>query len=82
VVQRFLSDVQRESGSAWVTEHSFRLLRKLLMEAGDAELLVRIHAARVRLPKKPKRHTPTVVAPKEIGRWRGWWCRSGGRSCS
>jgi integrase len=67
VVQRFLSDVQRESGSAWVTEHAFRLLRKLLMEAMDAELIVRNPATRVRLPKKPKRHTPTVLTPQEIG---------------
>jgi len=58
VVQRFVSEVQRESNSAWVTEHALRLLRKLLMEAMDAELIARNPAARVRLPKKPKRHNP------------------------
>ena len=67
VVQRFLAEVQRESGSAWVTEHAFRLLRKLLMEAMDAELIIRNPAARVRLPKKPKRVTPAVLTPQEIG---------------
>ena len=67
VVQRFVSDVQRERNSAWVTEHALRLLRKLLMEAMDAELIARNPAARVRLPKKPKRHTPTVLTPQEIG---------------
>src|SRR5437879_1590408 len=41
VVQRFVSDVQRERNSAWVTEHALRLLRKLLMEAMDAELIAR-----------------------------------------
>jgi integrase len=30
-------------------------------------LIIRNPAARVRLPKKPKRHTPTVLTPQEIG---------------
>ncbi len=50
-----------------MTEHAFRLLRKLLMEAMDTELIVRNPAARVRLPKKPKRHSLTVLTPQEIG---------------
>jgi integrase len=33
----------------------------------DAELIVRNPATRVRLPKKPKRHMPTVLTPQEIG---------------
>ena len=64
-VQNFVGAVQRESGSAWVTDHALRLLRKLLMEAVDAEVIVRNPAARVRLPKKPKR--PSVLTPEEIG---------------
>jgi integrase len=66
VVQTFLAEVQRSTGSPWVVDHSLRLLRKLLMEAVDADILARNPAARVRLPKKPKRQKPTVLTPAEI----------------
>jgi integrase len=65
--QQLVDDVYRESGSAWTAQSAHRVLRKLLQEAVDGELIVRNTVLRLKLPK-PERARFQVLTPEQIRR--------------
>lgn len=67
IVQEFVEDVYRISGSSWTTQTAHRVLRKLLQEAVDQDLIMRNPALRVKLPKTERKRFE-VLTPGQIAR--------------
>lgn len=66
-VRRLLAGIQKAGASAWVAQTVLRVLRRVLQEAIDAEIIARNPASRVKLPAGERR-SRTVLTPAEIDR--------------